>query len=80
MGFFTRAENVASDCSEHLGIFHGVRQTVPLDDIRREKRLLRQAIAVSQGLHRIRLQRELAALEDYEREMRQTALQSPDLS
>jgi len=31
------------------------------------KRLLRQAIAASQGQHRIRLQHELAALEDYER-------------
>lgn len=40
-------------------------------DIRRTKRLLRQAIAASQGEHRIRLQRELAALEDYERSTRQ---------
>lgn len=69
---------MASDCSEPLGIFHAVKQTVPLDDIRREKRLLRQAIAVSQGLHRIRLQRELGALEDYEREMRRIALENPE--
>lgn len=61
-----------------MGILPVIRQTVPLDDIRREKRLLRQAIAVSQGLHRIRLQRELAALEDYEREMRQIAVESPE--
>ncbi len=51
----------------------------PLDedpqwDIRREKRLLRRAIAASSGSHRIRLQRELAALEDYEREKRQKLL------
>lgn len=44
---------------------------IPRKDIHREKRLLRQAIAVSSGSHRIRLQRELAALEDYEREKRQ---------
>lgn len=68
---------MASDCSEPLDTFPAVKQTVPLDDIRREKRLLRQAIAVSQGLHRIRLQRELAALEDYEREMRGSAFGSP---
>jgi hypothetical protein len=51
----------------------------PLDedpqwDIRREKRLLRRAIAASSGSHRIRLQREMAALEDYEREKRQKLL------
>lgn len=40
-------------------------------DIHRTKRLLRQAIAASSGQHRIRLQRELAALEDYERSNRQ---------
>lgn len=39
-------------------------------DIHRTKRLLRQAIAASRGEHRIRLQRELAALEDYERSNR----------
>jgi hypothetical protein len=61
-----------------MGLLHAIKQTVPLDDIRREKRLLRQAIAVSQGLHRIRLQRELAALEDYEREMRRIAVESPE--
>jgi hypothetical protein len=61
-----------------MGILHAFKQTVPLDDIRREKRLLRQAIAVSQGLHRIRLQRELAALEDYEREMCRIAVESPE--
>jgi hypothetical protein len=61
-----------------MEILHALKQTVPLDDIRREKRLLRQAIATSQGLHRIRLQRELAALEDYERGMRRLALGSPD--
>ncbi len=46
------------------------RDEFPHRDIRREKRLLRQAIAASTGPHRIRLQRELAALEDYERENR----------
>jgi hypothetical protein len=46
----------------------------PQWDIRREKRLLRRAIAASTGSHRIRLQRELAALEDYEREKRQKLL------
>jgi hypothetical protein len=61
-----------------MEILHALKQTVPLDDIRREKRLLRQAIAVSQGLHRIRLQRELAALEDYERGIRRLALGNPE--
>jgi hypothetical protein len=80
LAFLTWVKNLASDCSEPLGIFPAVKQTVPFEDIRREKRLLRQAIAASQGLHRIRLQRELAALEDYEREMRQTIFETPDLS
>ncbi|MFX1474261.1 MAG: hypothetical protein ACFFCO_02120 [Promethearchaeota archaeon] len=46
---------------------HHVPLTVKTDDIRREKRLLLKAIAATRGQHRIRLQRELAALEAYER-------------
>ncbi len=46
---------------------HQVPRTVRTDDIRREKRLLLKAIAATRGPHRIRLQRELAALEAYER-------------
>lgn len=46
---------------------HHVPEKAKVDDIRREKRLLLKAIAATRGQHRIRLQRELAALEAYER-------------
>ncbi len=46
---------------------HQIPQKVKVNDIRREKRLLLKAIAATRGQHRIRLQRELAALEAYER-------------
>lgn len=46
---------------------HQIPRKVRTDDIRREKRLLLKAIAATRGHHRIRLQRELAALESYER-------------
>jgi hypothetical protein len=62
---------VSTDCIEPIRRSSGPREDSPHRDIRREKRLLRQAIAASTGPHRIRLQRELAALEDYEREKRQ---------
>jgi len=62
---------VSTDCIEPIRRSSGSREDPPHRDIRREKRLLRQAIAASTGPHRIRLQRELAALEDYEREKRQ---------
>jgi len=62
---------VSTDCIEPIQRSSGSREDPPHRDIRREKRLLRQAIAASTGPHRIRLQRELAALEDYEREKRQ---------
>lgn len=58
---------------------HKVREKAPHRDIHREKRLLRQAIAASTGPHRIRLQRELAALEDYEREKRQAQIEQATL-
>jgi hypothetical protein len=62
---------VSTDCIEPIQRSSGSREDSPHRDFRREKRLLRQAIAASTGPHRIRLQRELAALEDYEREKRQ---------
>ncbi len=62
---------MSTDCIEPIQRSSGSREDPPHRDIRREKRLLRQAIAASTGPHRIRLQRELAALEDYEREKRQ---------
>jgi hypothetical protein len=66
---------VSSDCIETFRTPPKPREPITQRDIRREKRLLRQAIAASSGNHRIRLQRELAALEDYERETRQRTLQ-----
>ena len=62
---------MSTDCIETIRRSSEFREDPPHRDIRREKRLLRQAIAASTGPHRIRLQRELAALEDYEREKRQ---------
>ncbi len=62
---------MSTDCIKPIRRSSGSREEPPHWDIRREKRLLRQAIAASIGSHRIRLQRELAALEDYEREKRQ---------
>jgi Ser/Thr protein kinase RdoA (MazF antagonist) len=62
---------VSADCVEPIRRIHQPLEETPQWDIRREKRLLRRAIAASNGSHRIRLQRELAALEDYEREKRQ---------
>jgi hypothetical protein len=61
---------VSTNCVEVVRDHSRSRDEFPHQDIRREKRLLRQAIAASTGPHRIRLQRELAALEDYEREKR----------
>ena len=66
---------MSSGCSEPLETFSFVKEKVTQGDFRREKRLLLQAIAASQGKHRIRLQRELAALEDYERTNRRRNLQ-----
>lgn len=65
---------MSADCVESIRNLPNLRDKPTQQDIRREKRLLRQAIAVSQGEHRIRLQRELAALENYERETRQRRL------
>lgn len=65
---------MSTDCVESIRNLPNLRDKPTQQDIRREKRLLRQAIAVSQGEHRIRLQRELAALENYERETRQRRL------
>ena len=62
---------MSTDCLEPVRRLQRAFDETPHRDIRREKRLLRRAIAVSTGSHRIRLQRELAALEDYEREKRQ---------
>ncbi|MFW9987019.1 MAG: hypothetical protein ACFFDJ_10700 [Candidatus Odinarchaeota archaeon] len=61
---------MSTDCVEVIRGYSRSHDEFPHRDIRREKRLLRQAIAASTGPHRIRLQRELAALEDYERENR----------
>jgi hypothetical protein len=61
---------VSTDVIESIRRDTRFKEDSPYRDIRREKRLLRQAIAASTGPHRIRLQRELAALEDYEREKR----------
>lgn len=66
---------MSTDCIEAVRRYSRTPDEVPQRDIRREKRLLRQAIAASNGAHRIRLQRELAALEDYERAKRQQALE-----
>lgn len=65
---------MSADCVESIRNLPNLRDKPTQQDFRREKRLLRQAIAVSQGEHRIRLQRELAALENYERETRQRRL------
>jgi hypothetical protein len=62
---------VSSNCSESIISLPFPESLDTSQDIRRMKRLLRHAIAASQGQHRIRLQRELAALEDYERTNRQ---------
>ncbi len=66
---------MSSDCIEPIRRVQRDFNEIPQWDIRREKRLLRRAIAATSGSHRIRLQRELAALEDYEREMRQKLLE-----
>ncbi|MHA2405591.1 MAG: hypothetical protein ACXACH_02415 [Candidatus Hermodarchaeia archaeon] len=65
---------MSTDCMEPLRRIQKPLDEDPQWDIRREKRLLRRAIAASSGSHRIRLQREMAALEDYEREKRQKLL------
>ena len=65
---------MSTDCIEPAQRVQRPLNDDPHRDIRREKRLLRQAIAASSGSHRIRLQRELAALEEYEREKRQRIL------
>lgn len=65
---------MSADCIESIRNLPNLQDKPTQQDLRREKRLLRQAIAVSQGEHRIRLQRELAALENYERETRQRRL------
>lgn len=62
---------MSTDCVEPIRRNQRPLENIPHWDIRREKRLLRQAIAASSGTHRIRLQRELSALEDYERKKRQ---------
>ncbi|MFX1562628.1 MAG: hypothetical protein ACFFDP_04900 [Promethearchaeota archaeon] len=62
---------MSTNCSEPIMSMSISKRIDMSIDIRRTKRLLRQAIAASQGEHRIRLQRELAALEDYERSTRQ---------
>jgi hypothetical protein len=69
------ANSVSTDCLEPLRGNQRPFDDTPHLDIRREKRLLRQAIAKASGSHRIRLQRELAALEDYERDKRQKILE-----
>jgi hypothetical protein len=56
---------------------HQVPRIVKTDDIRREKRLLLKAIAATRGQHRIRLQRELAALEAYERSQHKRRRENP---
>ena len=65
---------MSTDCLEPTRRIQRLPSDDPHRDIRREKRLLRQAIAASSGSHRIRLQRELASLEEYEREKRQRIL------
>ena len=70
---------MSTETIEVLPRIHSVREKVPQPDIQREKRLLLQAISASTGPHRIRLQRELAALEDYEREKRQAQIQQATL-
>ncbi|MFW9830914.1 MAG: hypothetical protein ACFFD8_03990 [Candidatus Thorarchaeota archaeon] len=71
---------MSTDCIEPVRRHSPAPNETPHRDIQREKRLLRQAIAASNGAHRIRLQRELAALEDYEREKRQQMLELPALA
>jgi len=66
---------VSTKTIEVLPRIHVVQEKTSHTDIHREKRLLRQAIASSTGPHRIRLQRELAALEEYEREKRQAQIE-----
>jgi hypothetical protein len=60
---------VSTDCIDSINILSLLEEVS--SDLRRTKRLLRRAIAASKGKHRIRLQRELAAVEDYERKFRQ---------
>lgn len=67
---------MSTECLEPLQHYSKPDNIKPLADFQREKRLLRQAIAASTGPHRIRLQRELAALEDYERKKRQQHLEN----
>jgi hypothetical protein len=71
---------VSTETIEVLPRIHRVREKAPHPDIHREKRLLRQAIAASTGPHRIRLQRELAALEEYEREKRRAEIKQATLA
>ena len=67
---------MSSDCSEPIRALPRIKENKTLGDFDREKRLLRHAIASSQGQHRIRLQQELAALESYERSNRRRKLES----
>ncbi len=60
---------VSTDCIDSINVLSLLEEDN--SDLRRTKRLLRRAIAASKGKHRIRLQRELAAVEDYERKSRQ---------
>ncbi|MFX1566534.1 MAG: hypothetical protein ACFFCH_11135 [Promethearchaeota archaeon] len=71
---------MSTDCLESLRGNQRPFDESPHRDIRREKRLLRQAIAISSGTHRIRLQRELAALENYERDKREKLLNQSNLA
>ena len=71
---------MSTETIEVLPRLHRVCEKASHPDIQREKRLLLQAIAASNGPHRIRLQRELAALEEYEREKRQAQIQQAILS
>ncbi len=71
---------MSSGCSEHIESIDIHSQDITSRDIRREKRLLRSAIAISQGPHRIRLQRELAALEEYERAIRRRSVELATLT
>ncbi len=66
---------MSTDSIDPVRRFQRYTNEDPQRDLRREKRLLRQAIAASSGPHRIRLQQELAALEDYERKKRQQILE-----
>ncbi|MFX0169019.1 MAG: hypothetical protein ACFE89_06600 [Candidatus Hodarchaeota archaeon] len=71
---------MSTGCVEPLSQRLKLLEEAPHQDIQREKRLLRQAIAVSSGSHRIRLQRELAALEEYEREKRRAHIEQATLA